>query len=124
METALRKTTKLNQIVRKIAKSGRNMHWLMILGCMVPLAAIIILPALGINLGSSVWILFIVLCPLSHLLMMRGMNDHGNREMSGDHISEEVMLNEHRNSAGTQYPLLLREESKNLVELLGVKKDQ
>ena len=44
--------------------------------------------------------------------------------MSADHIPDEVMPNEPRKGAGTQYPLLLPEENKNLVELLGVKKDQ
>lgn len=52
-----------------------NRSWLMTL-CVVGMGAVLILPALGIGLGSIFGLLLILLCPLSHLLMMRGMGGH------------------------------------------------
>ena len=54
--------------------------WLMGL-CVVGMGAFLVLPALGIGLGSVLPFLLILLCPLSHILMMRqGQgcgHDHG-----------------------------------------------
>ncbi|MBI4537424.1 MAG: DUF2933 domain-containing protein [candidate division NC10 bacterium] len=50
--------------------------WLMTL-CVVGMGAVLVLPALGISLGSLLAFLLVLLCPLSHLLMMRGMGGHG-----------------------------------------------
>ncbi len=49
--------------------------WLMVL-CVVGMGAFLILPALGIGLGSVLPYLLILLCPLSHFLMMRGGHGH------------------------------------------------
>ncbi len=61
-----------------------NRSWLMVL-CVVGMGSLFILPALGIGVGSLFGFLMILLCPLSHLLMMRGMfgqkdGDHGRTE--------------------------------------------
>jgi hypothetical protein len=48
-----------------------NRSWLMML-CIIGMGAIFILPALGIGFGSLFGFLLILLCPLSHILMMRG----------------------------------------------------
>ncbi len=53
-----------------------NQSWLMVL-CVVGMGAIFILPALGIGLGSLFGFLLVLLCPLSHLLMTRGMGGQG-----------------------------------------------
>jgi hypothetical protein len=59
-----------------------NRSWLMTLG-LVGLGAALILPSLGISLGALLPFLFILLCPLMHLFMMRGGHgghaghDHG-----------------------------------------------
>lgn len=50
--------------------------------CLVGLGAFLILPALGISIGSLFGFLLILLCPLSHFLMMRGGHDHGAVERS------------------------------------------
>jgi hypothetical protein len=53
--------------------------WLMTL-CVAGMGALFILPALGISIGSLLGFLLILLCPLSHFLMMRGGHgghDHG-----------------------------------------------
>ncbi len=54
----------------------KHMFW-MILCCAVPLVGIAILPLLGVSLkGGIVPLLLVLVCPLSHLLMMRGMREH------------------------------------------------
>ncbi len=52
-----------------------NQSWLMAL-CVVGMGAVLILPALGISIGTLLTFLLILLCPLSHLFMMRGMGGH------------------------------------------------
>jgi hypothetical protein len=52
-----------------------NQSWLMAL-CVVGMGAVLILPALGISIGTLLGFLLILLCPLSHFLMMRGMGGH------------------------------------------------
>lgn len=60
-----------------------NRSWLMTL-CVIGLGAFLILPSLGIGIGSLFGFLLILLCPLSHFLMMRGGHgahgghDHGS----------------------------------------------
>lgn len=54
-----------------------NSSWLMVL-CIVGMGAFFVLPALGVSLSGLLGVGLILLCPLSHLLMMRGM--HGGRE--------------------------------------------
>jgi hypothetical protein len=61
----------------------RKFHrsWLMAL-CVVGMRSVSPLPALGLSLGSVGSILFIPLCPLSHLLMIRGGHgDHTGHDM-------------------------------------------
>lgn len=54
--------------------------WLMTL-CVVGLGALLILPSLGISLGTLFVFLLILLCPLSHLFMMRGGHGgHGGHD--------------------------------------------
>ena len=62
-----------------------NRSWLMTM-CLVGLGALLILPLLGISIGSLLGFALILLCPLSHLFMMRGGHgghgghDHGAGE--------------------------------------------
>jgi hypothetical protein len=81
----IKKITKQGEPMRKRIMDTKNMFWLMALGCLLPIAAIFILPAIGVNLGSSAWLLLIILCPVSHLFMMRGMHHwHHDVEIRGD----------------------------------------
>ena len=60
-----------------------NRSWLMTL-CVLGMGAIFLLPALGISIGSLFTFLLILLCPLSHLLMMRGGHEgHGGHDHGG-----------------------------------------
>lgn len=77
-----------------------NHSWLMTL-CVVGMGAVLILPALGISLGSISSLLLILLCPLSHLLMMRGAHGsrHGEHEKgsgSGAPVAEPVVAGDAR----------------------------
>jgi Protein of unknown function (DUF2933) len=69
-----------------------NRSWLMLL-CLVGMGAVFILPALGISLGAF---LLILLCPLSHLLMMQGMRGghegHGRTEQVSDAVERREDL--------------------------------
>lgn len=57
-----------------------NRAWLMTL-CVVGLGALLILPSLGISIGSLMGFLLILLCPLAHLFMMRGGHGgHGGHD--------------------------------------------
>ncbi len=57
-----------------------NRSWLMAM-CVVGMGAVVILPMLGMSIGSLFGFLLILLCPLSHLLMMRGMHrGHGGHD--------------------------------------------
>jgi hypothetical protein len=50
----------------------------MILLCVLPMLLIVILPAMGVEIGAF-WLLLPLFCAGSHLLMMRGHHhgDHG-----------------------------------------------
>lgn len=63
-----------------------NRSWLMTL-CFVGLGALFLLPALGISIGTLFTFLLVLLCPLSHFLMMRG--GHGGH---GSHDHAESAL--------------------------------
>jgi hypothetical protein len=54
-----------------------NSSWLMVL-CVIGMGALLFLPALGVSLGGLLAGALFLLCPLSHLLMMRGMSGHGD----------------------------------------------
>ena len=63
-----------------------NRSWRMAL-CAVGMGALFILPSLGISIGSLFGLLLILLCPLSHLLMMRGWhNAHGHEAKASERM--------------------------------------
>ncbi len=54
-----------------------NRSWLMAL-CVIGIGALLILPSLGISIGTLFTFLLILACPLMHLFMMRG--SHGGHD--------------------------------------------
>jgi hypothetical protein len=63
--------------------NGKLHVGVMVLVCLVPVLAILALPALGVNVGGGAWFLLILLCPLAHLLMMRQMHGAGETRAHG-----------------------------------------
>ncbi|MHB1413799.1 MAG: DUF2933 domain-containing protein [Chloroflexota bacterium] len=53
---------------------------LMILCCAIPLALIAAVTVLQIDLGTVGYWAILLLCPLMHLFMMRGMHGHGDHQ--------------------------------------------
>lgn len=52
----------------------------MILCCLIPVALFVGLLVFGIPLSSSVLFALILLCPLAHIFLMRGMGHGGHHE--------------------------------------------
>lgn len=65
--------------------------WIMVLCCLIPLAAILVLPYVGISLPSWTTYLIFLLCPLSHVLLMGLMgHDHNNQTAHEGHHPETI----------------------------------
>ena len=60
-------------------KMGK-MSWIMMAGCALMLIGVFLLPALGVKLGGVVPLLIVLMCPLSHLLMMGMMSKSHDHE--------------------------------------------
>ena len=67
----------INLLIEKIKK---NQPLAMILCCGMLLVGILVLSSLGI-LGSWGYYALLLICPLGHLLMMRGMHSNSEKNM-------------------------------------------
>lgn len=76
-------------------KMGKKHLILMILCCVVPMGVFFVLFALGIPLNRLFLFAMILLCPLSHVFMMRGMKHHEQ----DDHASESTKIEASENKA-------------------------
>lgn len=77
-------------------KKKGMMFWTMLAGCGLMLLALVLLPRLGVRLGSGLSTLLVLACPLSHFAMMafmgRGHGDH--RESPGCHAGDDARRDE------------------------------
>ncbi len=70
-------------------QSASSKHMLiMALCCLVPLAAIFMVSVLGIPLSSLGTVALVLLCPLMHIFMMRGMGHHGAQGQASCHENQ------------------------------------
>ena len=63
--------------VKEHSMSGKH-ALIMALCCLFPLAAIFLVSVLGIPLSSLGTVALVLLCPLLHVFMMRGMGGHSH----------------------------------------------
>jgi len=67
-----------------LEKIKKNHALAMVLCCGIPLVGILALSSLGV-LGSWGYYALILICPLGHILMMRGMHSsHGSGEVQSE----------------------------------------
>ncbi len=89
MEPDLTNNNKISKAVSQVFRGRYKMLWIMALTCLVPIAALFLLPVAGIN--TNWWYLVILICPVMHLLMMSGMHgnhDHGNHDKSSTKLED------------------------------------
>jgi hypothetical protein len=72
-----------------------NHSWLMVL-CVVGMGSVLILPVLGPPVGSLGGLLLILLCPLSHVLMMWGVVKRRKGQGSNVLVPERIPVDTQR----------------------------
>lgn len=70
----------------------KSMLWIMLLVCIVPIAVVVMLPVFNVKLGNSLWWIIILLCPITHIIMMGGMHGHGTTHMEHDSEQDDFRL--------------------------------
>lgn len=68
-----------DQTTGKDPGRGRR-SWLMVLGCSLPFAAVLLLPLWGFSWGTALLFLAVLACPLMHLLGMHGAHHEPRAE--------------------------------------------
>ena len=58
--------------------------WIMALCCIIPAAGLLVVRYLGIPIPGWTYGLFILLCPLSHMLLMGAMGHDHHQETAGE----------------------------------------
>ncbi len=80
-------------MIKLIFDRIKQNHFLaMILCCAIPLIGILAFSALGI-LGSWGYYALLLLCPLGHVVMMRGMHS-GHQDSRIQHETKQISVNE------------------------------
>jgi hypothetical protein len=65
--------------------SGNKHMLIMLLCCLVPLAIVFAVTTLGVPLGNIATFALVLMCPLMHLFMMKGMMGHGAQDQGACH---------------------------------------
>lgn len=58
--------------------------WMMLACCLIPLAGLAAIWVFKIPANNVLYVGLVLLCPLMHLLMMRGMGNHNHGEAGAD----------------------------------------
>lgn len=59
-------------------------HWvIMAVCCLIPLAALVAILSFGVPVTTAALVGLALICPLSHLVMMRSMMNHDQQEHRG-----------------------------------------
>ena len=58
--------------------------WIMLACCLLPVAAIVAVSVFKVQVGTLGLFALLLLCPVGHLLMMRGMGDKGHHQKTTD----------------------------------------
>ena len=66
-------------------QSGNKHMLIMVLCCLVPLAILFTVTILGVPLGNIATFALVLMCPLMHLFMMKGMRGHGDQNQGACH---------------------------------------
>ena len=75
-------------MIKKIFQKIKQNHFLaMVLCCTIPLVGILVLSSMG-KLGSWGYYALLLICPLGHLLMMRGMHSASHDNKTHESIKE------------------------------------
>jgi len=70
--------------VNQHSMGGKHML-IMALCCLIPLAAFFLISVFGVSLSSLGTVALVLLCPLLHILMMRGMHSQGSQGQPSCH---------------------------------------
>ena len=71
----------------RFAKIKQNHFLAMVLGCGIPIVGILALSAAG-ALESWAYFLLILLCPLGHIFMMRGMHSSHAKQVAQPEVND------------------------------------
>lgn len=68
--------------------NGKHHMWLMLLCCLIPIGALGAIFLFNVSISRALFVGLLLLCPLLHVFMMRGMmGEHGHGEETSHEIS-------------------------------------
>ncbi len=79
---------------------SRKHIMIMLLCCLIPIVAIVLIRVFGIPLNSIVYTGLLLLCPLLHILMMRGMGKNESRSEKESNVIEGEVVSRSSETQG------------------------